>query len=181
MDPYDRFIAGVATPQGLASCWVWQGTNYQGHPVFKVAGKLVRVQGWIFQDFTGTALRPYQRVYVKCDSRGCVNPEHLTLDRPKQAASGLSHADCDHEISGRARAACRRQSQEPEDAAVVMMFDLLRGRTHCPEGHELTKENVYVHPSGYAKCRTCIRRRGGELRARRRLARKQQRATPAAQ
>lgn len=32
-------------------------------------------------------------------------------------------------------------------------------RTHCPRGHELTLENVYVRPDERRMCRRCIRRR----------------------
>lgn len=40
--------------------------------------------------------------------------------------------------------------------------------THCKRGHEYTPENTYVMPRGYRDCRTCIRRRVAEYRARRR-------------
>jgi hypothetical protein len=29
--------------------------------------------------------------------------------------------------------------------------------THCPKGHEYTKENTYVYPNGWRSCRTCNR------------------------
>jgi len=30
-------------------------------------------------------------------------------------------------------------------------------RTHCPQGHEYTGENTYIHPSGSRMCNTCRR------------------------
>lgn len=39
-------------------------------------------------------------------------------------------------------------------------------RTHCPQGHEYTPENVYHTPAGSRACRTCRRQWNATLRAR---------------
>ena len=38
--------------------------------------------------------------------------------------------------------------------------EINRNKTHCPKGHEYTKENTYIVPStGSRMCQTCIRER----------------------
>ena len=44
--------------------------------------------------------------------------------------------------------------------------------THCKHGHAYTAQNTYITPSGSRDCRTCIRRRVAEYRARRKVAAK---------
>lgn len=41
-----------------------------------------------------------------------------------------------------------------------------RDKTHCNDGHEFTPENTYINPKGSRCCRTCLRRRDAEYRAR---------------
>lgn len=45
---------------------------------------------------------------------------------------------------------------------------LVGAKSHCVYGHEYTEENTYITPAGARHCRECSRRRGRELRARRR-------------
>lgn len=35
--------------------------------------------------------------------------------------------------------------------------DFNRNKTHCPQGHEYTKENTYINPQGRRWCRECMK------------------------
>ena len=58
---------------------------------------------------------------------------------------------------------CRnRKCVNPEHLEPVTMLENLHRstlsnvhRTHCPSGHEYTKENTYISPSNRRQCRTC--------------------------
>lgn len=63
-----------------------------------------------------------------CLHRRCVNPEHLRLATTAENLAASSRT----------------------------MVGIGLRRTHCPQGHELTPENVYWRPGGRAKeCRMC--------------------------
>lgn len=47
-------------------------------------------------------------------------------------------------------------------------------KTHCPHGHPLVEENVYLRPSGSRECRTCMRE-SSKARYARKVAAKQKR------
>ena len=40
-------------------------------------------------------------------------------------------------------------------------------KTHCPQGHELAGENLYIRPDGYRECRTCRADRVAKFKAKR--------------
>ena len=62
-----------------------------------------------------------------CKVRRCVNPDHL-------------------EIVTLVENVMRGDSQHAKNAR----------KTHCKRGHELTVENIYIHPQrGHRQCRTC--------------------------
>lgn len=46
------------------------------------------------------------------------------------------------------------------------MSEVNRLKTHCPYGHEYTKENTYTPPTGGRYCRECMKRRSQEWRDR---------------
>mgnify|MGYP001575275578 CR=1 FL=1 len=59
-----------------------------------------------------------------------------------------------------------RSSEDPEEAFLDptnIAFSHLRcnttaprrERTHCPQGHEYTEDNIYWHSNGWRHCRTC--------------------------
>lgn len=64
-----------------------------------------------------------------CDNPSCVRPDHLQDGMAKDNAMDRSKRN-------------RHWQQK---------------KTHCPAGHLLSGENVYLSPKGYRNCRTCRR------------------------
>lgn len=129
----DRFMRSV--PHGLSpdECWEWEGArdnkNY-GQVSVTINGRQSRTGAHrISAQLLGGLDIDGVLVRHKCDNPPCVNPNHL----------------------------------ETGDYADNAMDSVVRGRnhnrnvTHCPEGHEYTRENTYMTPAGRRKCRTCTR------------------------
>lgn len=72
-----------------------------------------------------------------CRNRACVNPRHL---EPVSHRTNI----------------LRGESPSAKNAV----------KTHCPAGHKLSGEHLYIHPAtGKRACYTCIKRRKKERRA----------------
>ena len=67
-----------------------------------------------------------------CRNPGCVNPEHL---------EPVTH----------------RENVRRGNAGLHLSV-----RTHCPHGHEYTKENTAIYDDGLRRCRTCMRIRAAK-------------------
>ena len=66
-----------------------------------------------------------------CRNRSCVNPQHL------EAVTQKENINRGIRISGKEHHSSRK--------------------THCPKGHEYTKQNIYLTPKGSRTCRICHR------------------------
>ena len=44
-----------------------------------------------------------------------------------------------------------------------------RIKTHCPQGHEYSKENMYIHSDGWRQCKICVRIRSIQSYQRKKL------------
>jgi len=74
-----------------------------------------------------------------CRNRPCINPAHIEVVTPRENT-------------------LRGEGPTAKNAKA----------THCVHGHELTPENVYIHPNGrWRTCRTCWRAHKRAIRARR--------------
>lgn len=135
----------------LGPCWVWKAAlSPYGYAIYKWPGKP-----------SGGAHRVAYELLV-----GPI-PDGLTLDHLCHNGSGCEAGDdCPH------RACVNPDHLEP----VTIRVNLHRGqtnarKTHCPRGHEYTKDNTRIRTrrngTQYRECRTCHRdRRREEERAR---------------
>lgn len=190
IDPYERFMAKVDSSGGPSACWEWQAAlSSNGCPVFTVNHRIVGARRWLLGHLRGAPLVSPERAGSRCNSSGCMNPEHIYIRLPREKQRSLVprssrlHDHCTHERSAAAKNECRKQKRREDsvEPIVAILLVRLKGRTHCKYGHELNEESAYVNPSGYVVCGICNRQRANEYQARKRLAREQERGTPAAE
>lgn len=131
--PIDRLLEKVViTEDGCAEWTAWVESN--GYAKIWVEGKNVLAHRWSYEHHRG----PIQKGLVidhLCRNRACVNPYHL---------EPVTHLENVLRGIGPAVASARN-----------------KGITHCPNGHEYTKENTYIN-GGSRTCWTCKRRKAKE-------------------
>lgn len=117
-------------PYQRESCLEWQGLlDKDGYGRVKVDGNTKRAHRAFFEIWNGCTLKEQDVLLHSCDNPKCFNPAHLTVGTQSD-----NIADMD--------AKGRRVSA---NASV----------THCPYGHEYTKENTIMYKDGKRRCRTC--------------------------
>lgn len=122
-----RFLKKVNKQDGEAGCWLWTAACAGlGYGVMRDATKRQTYAHRIAYEIYIKPIPPGFVIDHLCRNHICVNPHHL----------------------------------EP----VTNRENLLRGEgfvgkesrvTHCPGGHEYTKENTYITPKGERDCRAC--------------------------
>lgn len=125
------------------SCWEWTGANNGGYGRMEVAGKLTYAHRLAWELANGSGPGDLC-VCHRCDNPACVRPDHLFL--------GTFADNMGDKISK------GRQSRGLAHGAVN------RGKTHCPQGHEYTAENISLS-GGDRKCKACMRERARQRRA----------------
>lgn len=122
---FDDFIRFMSKVKQNGSCWEWlPKKNSRGYGQFSLTGKTDVAHRVSYRHFKGDIPLNYQLDHL-CRNRKCVNPEHLEL--------------------------------------VTKRENLLRGvgasainskKTHCPKGHEYTKENT-LKSNNRRICKEC--------------------------
>jgi len=129
----ERFWSHVGPHDDSNKCWLWLGATIKSKKLrygeFKVDGKNVGVHRFSYEMYHHAIIPEGMTIdHVKsrgCTSTLCVNPMHLEI------------------VSGK--------------------VNILRGngipamnarKTHCPRGHQFTKENIYLY-HGKRHCRIC--------------------------
>lgn len=139
----DRFWAKVRLdPSG---CWIWTASQQsKGYGQFGSRsggcrrGKSTQAHRIAYELRVGPIPEGMTLDHL-CRNTLCVNPDHLEpVTRGENVLRGVG-------------------------------FSATNARkTHCPRGHDLTGENVYVTPTGRRNCRTCRREQLRQFRARQR-------------
>ena len=136
--PEDRFWL-YCDRSDMSGCWIWTGSlNTGGYGQIKQArsNKKILAHRLSYQINRGP-IPDGAVVLHKCDNTRCVNPDHLFLGT--QSDNMLD-------------AMRKGRLKEPPLAAKERMI------THCPRGHEYSKENTRIY-KGIRYCLRCINER----------------------
>lgn len=130
----ERFWSQVE-PTGF--CWEWTGPlSTYGYGDFRpIRNRHVGAHRYAYEALVGPIPDGLELDHL-CRNRACVNPDHL---EPVTHAENLRRA--------------------PYGAA-----DFQRRKTHCPQGHPYSGDNLLVY-SGRRNCRTCLNARSAAKRA----------------
>lgn len=152
-------------------CWLWLGTPDQnGYGAFHAHGEKWRAHRYSYTIMIG-AIPDGLTIDHVCRTRLCVRPDHLEAVSPKtnsqRRSAVITHCPKGHEYTpentGRSngrrfcRICSRLASKLYERRKYAVPDDVVenKAKTHCPQGHEYSPENTYVHRSKRA-CRTCM-------------------------
>ena len=115
-------------PDLNSGCWLWAGRHApNGYGTF---GRCEYAHRASWKAHSGP-IPTGVMVLHKCDTRCCVNPDHLFLG---DAGDNIRDAT----------AKGRQRNQNT-------------GRTHCKAGHPLSGANLKIDPTGFRRCRACRR------------------------
>ena len=126
-------------------CWEWLGSRTPtGYGTFKWQGRTSPAHRWMWRVLRGEIPSGLELDHL-CRNRGCVNPEHL---------EPVTH---DENVRRSLPFVSRGQSHHNG------------GKTHCPNGHPLSGDNLYLDRKGKQRmCRACRAQRMAEYRERQR-------------
>ena len=122
-------------PEPNSGCWLWTASvrPLSGYGQLRHAGKIRFAHRVAYEAFRG---RIPDGLFVchHCDTRSCINPDHLFLGTGKDNAQDMIR---------KGRQYCQR-------------------RSHCFRGHKLTPDNTYLYADqrrGLVRrsCRICLR------------------------
>lgn len=121
-------------PEPNSGCWLWTGPfNAQGYGRFTVRRN---DKHYSSQSAPRIAWRLYRGeipigkwVLHRCDTPECVNPDHLFIGTRQDNIDDMMNKG--------------RQNQQK--------------KTHCPMGHLLGGNNLYLHNGRHRVCRACNR------------------------
>jgi hypothetical protein len=108
-------------------CWLWIGCRLpSGYGKLRRKGKDWLAHRFIYTNLVGPIPEGLTIDHL-CRVRNCVNPEHMELvTQGENTLRGES-------VSG-----------------------LAARKTHCPQGHEYSGDNLILQKNGHRKCRFCV-------------------------
>lgn len=139
-DPVIEFDEVPCVKAGLdGPCHVFRGGKSHGYGLVSLRGKMVRVHRYVWEQSRGRIPEHLEIDHV-CRNKACCNVRHLRA--------------VPHQVNA---------TENVEGAA----WQLMSAKTHCPQGHEYSRENTCVS-GGRRHCRACGRIRDAKRRAERR-------------
>lgn len=110
-------------------CWEWTGSkNRGGYGQIQLEGKKERVHRLSYILFIGKIPEKLELDHL-CRNIVCCNPDHLeAVTHKENMRRGLTGVATGLQNSN---------------------------KTHCPQGHEYSQENIYTAPDGHRQCRIC--------------------------
>ena len=143
----DRFWAKVAFSQ--AGCWEWIGAKTgTGYGNFKAYGRYWPSHRFAYTELVGPLPSHDPRGYELdhlCRNRSCVRPAHLELVLHRQNV-----------LRG------------------VGLSAMHAKKTHCPQGHPLSGDNLQVYLGRTRLCRACRKVQGNAGSIKRRIVHKEE-------
>lgn len=146
----DGFWARVS-PEPNTGCWLWVGRMaWNGYGLFYdcTQKRSFRAHRKAYEIMVGQVPFGLQLDHL-CRVRACVNPEHLEpVTLRENLARGLGTVP-----------------------ASIALVEMLKSKTHCPNGHLYFPENLLSMEFGIRRCKACRiakSRRSSEKRRRRR-------------
>lgn len=147
-----RFIRKLSFDE-VTGCWLWTGTihggtrksrksNGEGYGALYDPKRGYKRQAHCisYEIFVGPIPAGLELDHL-CRNRHCVNPEHLEpITHLENVRRGIGHGGI-LKKGKRKRGPGWRSLQ----------------KTHCPHGHPLSGENLYLRPDGARACRECCR------------------------
>jgi hypothetical protein len=125
----------------LSECWIWIGCkNENGYGQLTVKRKHQKAHRWIYEQINGPIAKGLELDHL-CRNTSCIRPDHL---EPVTRSENIKRGSLKNVLRARAEQI-----------------------THCPRGHEYTKENTFRRSRGSRECRTCMRARNILSRQRR--------------
>lgn len=131
---YSRDWHDHVIPVPWSGCWLWEGTTKGGGSRAYGYHRLDNVNRAVHRlawEETNGQIPDGLFVCHHCDVKLCCNPQHLFLGTAKD------------------------NSRDYYDKGLGYQLRI----THCPHGHEYTRENTYISTDGKRSCRACYRKK----------------------